>query len=100
MTIYRLDPIEWIEQHPCWKATSHKETCWVVAGSESQARQRVYSSTMRLSDGSAERPVRRSPWLDPSLTTCREERPSFPVLEGAVVGPKGRIVGVPAAMSA
>src|SRR3954469_5411421 len=46
MTIYRLDPIEWIEQHPCWKATFHQETCWVVAGSEGQARHRVYTATM------------------------------------------------------
>jgi|SRR3954471_16046514 hypothetical protein len=95
MTIYRLDPIEWIEQHPCWKATFHQETCWVVAGSEGQARHRVYTATMRVTDGFREPPLRRSPWLDPSLSTCREERPSFPVLEGAVVGAKGRIVGTP-----
>ena len=93
MAIFRLDPIEWIEQHPCWKSTFHRDTCWVQAGSEGQARHRVYAATMQLSEATHGQPLHPSPWLDPTLAKCREERPPFPVPEGVVVGRKGRIIG-------
>ena len=95
MPIFRLDPIEWAARHPTWKATFHHEACWVRASFGDEARDRVSTATMQARDAHPGQPLRRSPWQDPALTKCCEDRPAFPVRGDAVVGPNGRIVGTP-----
>jgi hypothetical protein len=92
MPIFRLDPIEARKADPKWEATFLKGTCWVTAPFVDEARLRVGKGTMEIANGVPDHPLRTSPWLDSSLTDCREDWPAFNVPDDALVGPHGRRV--------
>ena len=89
MPIYRLDPDNDGLGDRSWEASTLKDSCWVRADNEDDARRKVEGATIRMVDVVQGRPVVFSLWLSNSLTHCYLDIPALDIPEGIVVGAIG-----------
>jgi hypothetical protein len=85
MQVYRLDPVADHIDDARWAATELKETCWVLARSEYDARWRVSFATASMVPRTPGADTPFSPWLDPELSHCAPDSPALNVPQGKVV---------------
>lgn len=92
MPLFHLEPVSGSESHEFWQMSLIGAIpCFVVAGAEAEARQRVHDLTVELASTAA-----GSPWLDPKLSRCTalgpDQEPPFAVEENQVVDSNGRVL--------
>ena len=75
MPIYRLEPIEGLQEHNAWRA-SHvgPMAVWVRAKDCDDARQKMQLATITTVEGfEAEQLVPHSPWSNSAVVSCDED---------------------------
>ena len=77
---------------PRWEASYVSEGCWVVAESEEVARLRLDGATKRLVDMKPGQKIVYSPWIDPTVTTCKEGKPLRDIPDGKVLTSSGKLI--------
>jgi hypothetical protein len=70
MQVYRLEPKNGDTSDGNWEATTLKETCWVSADSDGDARLKVALATSIGTHREVGRPLKTSPWNLGHLTSC------------------------------
>ena len=92
MPIFYLQPKDDAASDPSWARTTLTEGCWVLAGTEGQARDQVAQSTLKMADCVPGEPILRSPWLSSDLTACWLDIPAIEVPEGIIVMVGGKTI--------
>ncbi|MBA8901083.1 hypothetical protein FHW17_001973 [Phyllobacterium sp. P30BS-XVII] len=70
---FRLEPSVDFMGHVIWERSKIRETCWVRASSEQDAR--LIASIKLNSSGSAGKSASESPWLNGLLVQCNQDVP-------------------------
>jgi hypothetical protein len=92
VAVYKLTPISGKEAALAWHQSYCRETCWVNAGSEGEARIAATVSTakMRSPDAQGVEPP-GWPWENNSLSECVLDNTGVSVPPGKVLGKSGRL---------
>jgi hypothetical protein len=92
MPIFYLEPKHDTKSDPRWEASYVSEGCWVVAESEEVARLRLDGATKRFVDMKPGQKIVYSPWIDPTVTTCKEGKPPRDIPDGKVLTSSGKLI--------
>lgn len=84
LALYRLEPLPSTLEREEWAASSIRETCWVQATSEQEARAMVEVETRRPQSHTPVRLPFFSPWSSSSFTSCTREGDDGSPYAGAV----------------
>jgi hypothetical protein len=74
LKVFRLEPIAEKLEQPEWDASLLKETCWVRAASENEARLFVERETRTRQAHSPAKLPFFSPWASPAFVLCAVEK--------------------------
>lgn len=73
LALYRLEPLHFMLERKEWMASTIKETCWVQATSEQEARAMVEVETRTPQSHAPVALPFFSPWSSSSFTSCTRE---------------------------
>ena len=73
MPVFRLNPIIERLDDPSWEASSFKETCWVLARDEADARRQLESVSLKTVNVNPDKKIAYSPWRHARVTDCVED---------------------------
>ncbi|MDE2134359.1 MAG: hypothetical protein KGJ49_07140 [Alphaproteobacteria bacterium] len=85
MTVFRLEPNRTKLDDPRWGVSVIRETIWVDAGSENEARDMAAQQSVLMSPTRRYEKKEMSPWYDFSLTSCCPDKANNNILEHGVV---------------
>jgi hypothetical protein len=93
MPIFYLEPRGGDTSDRSWEATYLREGCWTEAKTELVAREKVAGATLQMMDVRRGQPLKvYSPWTQPRLTDCRQEKPPRDIPAGKVLTKSGKIL--------
>ncbi len=89
MGVYKLTPITGALGHPKWLRSEIRETCWLIANSEDNARSKVAAATTAAEFAGAS-----SPWLDIRLALCelQSDNEGWQLREGGIILKNGKTI--------
>jgi hypothetical protein len=91
MPVFRLDPISTRCDDPRWEASRFRETCWIIARDEDDARQQLQGIALKVVDMIPGRKILYSPWLISELADCKlDTSPPVSLKEGIVLTISGK----------
>jgi hypothetical protein len=73
MPVFRLNPIIERLDDPSWEASSFKETCWILARDEADARRQLENVSLKMVDVNPDKKIAYSPWRHARVTDCVED---------------------------
>ena len=92
MLIFYLEPKHDTKSDLRWEASCVSGGCWVVAESVEVARPRLDGATKRFVDMKPGQKIVYSPWIDPTVTTCKEGKPPRDIPDGKVLTSSGKLI--------
>lgn len=70
MPVFRLEPRFERLNDPRWEASRFRETCWIIARDEDDARQQLQGIALKMMDMVPGKRIHYSPWLISELADC------------------------------
>ena len=95
MPVFRLGPILERVDDPSWEASSFKETCWVLARDEADARRQLESVSLKTVNVNPDKKIAYSPWRHARVTDCVEDVAPVSMREGVVWTVSGKTYSQP-----
>jgi hypothetical protein len=96
MPVYRLEPVEGLQNHQAWQASGiGMMVVWVRAKNPDEARRKVHLATLSTVAAfeAGELVPASSPWLNSALVDCDEDD-AHPVPQGVALLGNGRTIPV------
>jgi hypothetical protein len=94
MQLYRLGPKHGDTSDHNWKASTSNEECWVLATSETDAREIVKRATHIGSTKEAGSPLPTSSWYSSDLTYCVPDNHGREPPAGFILTVSGRMIPI------
>ena len=92
MPNFYLEPRHYVKSDPRWEASYVCEGCWVVADSAEVARLQLDGATKKIVNMKPGQKIVYSPWIDPTVTTCKEGKPPRNIPNGKVLTRSGKLI--------
>jgi hypothetical protein len=95
MTVFKLAPIDIRASDEKWAASNLKETVWVEARDDLDARHLIETATLKMQDYQPGKTLLFSPWLDEVVTSCQIDREVEAPSEGHMRTAGGKLIKLP-----